>query len=63
MLDHSGDLLPTYQFWRDSINRRLPTLRSLVKDKTIVLLRGQLVAVMERAEQEQLSLYRNLFRA
>ncbi len=63
VLDHSTDLLPTYRFWRDNVNRNLPALRRLAKDETVVLVRRQLDALIGMAEEQQISLYRILLRA
>ena len=63
VLDHSSDLLPSYIFWRDNVNRHLPELRRLAADETVVLVRRQLDALIGMAEQGQLSLYRILLRA
>ncbi len=61
--DHSSDLLPTYRFWRDNVNRQLPALREVVRDEAIVLVRRQLDTLIGMAESGQLSLYRLLLRA
>ncbi|MGY1701830.1 AarF/UbiB family protein [Geodermatophilus sp. SYSU D00766] len=63
VLDHSGDLLPTYRFWRDNVNRQIPALREVVSDEVIVLVRRQLDALIGMAESGRLSLYRVLLRA
>jgi cyclopropane fatty-acyl-phospholipid synthase-like methyltransferase len=62
VLDHSRDLVPTYEFWRDNVNRQIPALRQLVRDDTIVLIRRQLDTVIGMADQGTLSLYRLVLR-
>ncbi|MFD2093624.1 AarF/UbiB family protein [Blastococcus deserti] len=63
VLDHSEDLAPTYEFWRDNVNQQLPALRKLARDETIVLIRRQLDTLMGMADRGTLSLYRMVLRA
>jgi predicted unusual protein kinase regulating ubiquinone biosynthesis (AarF/ABC1/UbiB family)/cyclopropane fatty-acyl-phospholipid synthase-like methyltransferase len=61
-LNQSEDLLPTFAFWRDNLNRQLPALRGLVRDEMIVFIRRELDALIGMTEDGQLSLYRLLMR-
>jgi cyclopropane fatty-acyl-phospholipid synthase-like methyltransferase len=58
VLDHSSDLLPTYEFWRGNTNRSLPELRQLVGDDVLVYLRRQLDTLIWLTERRRLRLYR-----
>ncbi len=62
-LDHSSDLLPTYELWRTNTNRSLSELRPLVGDESLVYLRRQLDTLIWLAERERLQLYRLILRA
>jgi cyclopropane fatty-acyl-phospholipid synthase-like methyltransferase len=62
-LDHSSDLLPTYELWRANTNRSLPQLRRLIGDESLVYLRRQLDTLIWLAERERLQLYRLVLKA
>ncbi|MGY1717261.1 AarF/UbiB family protein [Geodermatophilus sp. SYSU D01106] len=63
VLDHSRDLLPTYEFWRDNVNRQLPSLRRVVRAETIVLVRRHLDTLIGLAESGTLRLHRLVLHA
>jgi cyclopropane fatty-acyl-phospholipid synthase-like methyltransferase len=63
VLDHSSDLLPTFTFWRDNVNRQLPQLRRLMRAEHIVLMRRHLDVLIGLAEDETLRLHRLVLRA
>jgi cyclopropane fatty-acyl-phospholipid synthase-like methyltransferase len=61
---HSEDLMPTFAFWRDRINRQLPAIRALTNnDELVVMLRRQLDALVGLVDLGQLQLYRLVLKA
>lgn len=64
IFDHSEDLMPTFAFWRDRINRQLPAIRALTNnDELVVILRRQIDALIGLADGGQLQLYRLVLKA
>ena len=63
VLDHSADLLPSFAYWRDNVNTRLPELRRVVRADRIMLVRRHLDTLIGLAESGTLRLHRLLLRA